>query len=63
MAMHDPSHREGNRDMNDETRKYVERTIMRLQEIVNGEPFRVRDGVREFIKKLQDTLPPTKETV
>jgi len=40
----------------DQERKIVERVIDRLKDIVSKEPFLVRDRVKEFISKLEDSL-------
>ena len=39
--------------MNDETEKYMERTITRLEEILAGNPWHVRDQLKLFVAKLK----------
>ena len=42
--------------MNDDQKKVTVRFIMRLQEIVDGPPFLVRDKVKAFIKELTELV-------
>ena len=48
--------------MNEETKKYLERTIIKLEAIVNSStPWNVRDQLKAFIEKLK-SLDETRST-
>lgn len=43
--------------MNEETGKYMRRTIEVLKEIISQEPFLVRDKIKALIVKMEAALP------
>lgn len=42
--------------MNEETTKYIERIILRQEEILQGSPWKIKDALREFTEKLRAAI-------